>query len=128
MRPTDPLISIGWEDASLTVMARIQGNAGTNITQASLSSITCKVFDLDNANVVVATPAVTISSAVFDSLQTTDPRWTKDTTGYNFRFTVTASSFPTGSRRYQIEFVFTPTSGDVFPLVVKHTTQELLGS
>lgn len=120
MKPTDVLATEGWEDAALTVMARVQKDA-TNITQAALSNIYCRVYD--SSDTLQASPSVTISSAVFDTLQT-DSRWTADSTGYNFRFTVPASAFATAGK-YRIEFIFDPASGDDFALVVKHYVKAL---
>ena len=130
MKATDVVKVLIWEDASCTVFARIRGNTGAYVTQASLTSIACKVFDLDNANTQVSAPTVTISSAVFDTLQTSsnDVRWTIDTTGFNFRFTVPASAFPLGERNYRVEVVFTPTSGDVFAVVYTVHSQGLFSS
>ena len=115
MAASDTIKASVWEDAGATCLARMVGNAGTSVTQASLTSITCKVFDLSSATPTtsIATPTVTISSAVYDTLQT-DSRWTVDSTGYNFLFTVAASILTTGDHRYRVEFKFTPTSGEVF--------------
>lgn len=123
-----------WEDACGIALARVINESGQYITQASLTSITCKVYDLDNADAEVATPTVTISSAVFDALQVAaaDLRlWTRDGqqidgVGWNFKFVVPATAFPLGAsgsgnstpyRRYRIEFKFDPTSGEDFFLV-----------
>lgn len=116
-----------FEDTSLTVMARIKGNAGTNITQASLSSITCRSYD--SSDTLVVSPTVTISSSVFDTLQTEDddPRWTKDSTGYNFAFTIPAAAFPS-PQLYRVEFKFTPAVGDPFFLVLRVNAQDILQS
>ena len=105
----------GREDTPQVCMARVQGVGGTNITQASITSITCKVFDLSGATPDTAetTPTVTVATSVFDTLQT-DDMWDEDTVGYNFRFTVPAASFSTGDHYYLIEFTFTPTSGDAY--------------
>jgi hypothetical protein len=125
MKVTDVLRTTGWEGVPLTVMHRVQGNAGSNITQASLTAITCTVYDVDDAMAVVNSPAVVIANAVFDTLQTTalDPRWTADSTGYNFRFTLPAASFPLG-RRYLVKFTFDPVSGEDFLVLVEHRTLE----
>lgn len=115
-----------FEDGGCQCLARVVGNAGTAITQASLTAITAKVFDLDSTtpDTAVATPTVTISSAVFDTLQT-DDRWDADDTGYNFKFEVAASAFSTGGRRYRIEFLFDPTSGENFWVVFEVTARNV---
>ena len=105
----------GREGSPHVCMGRIQGIGATNITQASITSITCNVFDLsgDTPDTAETTPTVTVATSVYDTLQT-DGMWTKDTTGYNFAFTVPASSFSTGDHTYWIEFTFQPTSGDSY--------------
>lgn len=121
--------SSGWEDTGAIVMARVTGTLGTAVTQASLSSIDCKVFDLDGTtpDTPSATPTVTVSTSVYDALQL-DSRWSDTVTGYNFIHELPASAFPTGDRRYRIEYVFTPASGQVFAVVVEHYAQNLRGS
>src|SRR6187402_145567 len=101
---------VAFEDGGATFMARVLGNAGTAITQATISSITCNVYDMTAPTVAVISPTVTVNSVVFDTLQT-DARWTADTTGYNFLHAMPATAFPTGKRNYKVEYKFTPTSG-----------------
>lgn len=116
-----------WEDADLVLMARIKGADAQNILQATISSISLKVFDLADGEQVGATLALTVSSVIFDALQT-DSRWTEDATGYNFRYTLDGDYFPVGDRDYRIEVVFTPTTGSPFPLVYEISAQALMGS
>lgn len=115
MQPAETTKAIIWEDGGAQCMARVSGQDGAAITQASLSSITCKVFDISTSTPdgVVATPTVTISTSVFDTLQT-DARWTKDSTGYNFRHSLAASVFATGDHVYRVEYKLAPTSGEAF--------------
>lgn len=128
----------GFEDTAHTFMARIRGNAYALITQATISTITCKVFDRASATptTALATPTVTVSSAIFDTLQT-DGRWTADSetepgedgeTGYNFLFQVAGSVFSGAGRVYDVEFVFTPTSGEPVFQGFRHTTLPISGS
>lgn len=118
-----------FEDTSLTVMARVKGHSGTNITQASISSITCSVYtdNGDETGTLVTSPSVVVSSAVSDTLVTDDPRWTVDTTGYNFIHTIPSAAFPTPVR-HRVEYKFTPASGDPFFLVVKVNVHALFQS
>lgn len=121
-----------WEDSGAFVMAHVTGNAGTAITQASISSITAKVFDLADNSVVLNIGAVATTN-ISDTLVTTatDPRWTVATSvaaGYNFSYALPATSFPTGGNRYRVEFIFTPSSGAVFPLVFELDASPLLTS
>ena len=139
MAQSDVYKGFGWEDTGVTCLARVINNSGSYITQATTTGITCKVFDLDSAtpDTAVATPTVTVSSAVFDTLQTAaaDLRmWTKDGTGFNFSFQVPATAFATGTvgasqqRRFRIEFIFDVTSGADFAIVYEVTIRNLRGS
>lgn len=137
---SDVYKGFGWEDMGLTCLARlIIPSSGAYITQAALTAVACKVFDLgsNTPDTAVATPTVTVSTAVFDTLQTAaaDLRiWTRDTTGFNFKFQVPGTAFAAGSigtkleREFRIEFVFDPTSGEDFPLVYQAIIRNLRGS
>jgi hypothetical protein len=104
------------EDTGPALMARVYGNAATAITQASLSTIVLHVYNkADIGTPVAANVSVEIASTVFDTLQT-DARWTKDSTGYNFRYDCPAAYLPSPGR-YIYEFLFTPTSGAMFMVV-----------
>ena len=107
-----------FEDSGFTIIARVVGNAGTNITQASLSTITYSVYDTSTGTVVTGHNAValTISTVVFDTLQT-DAVWTFDATGYNYKHTVEATALPTGGTVYIYEAKVTPVSGPVFWII-----------
>lgn len=116
-----------FEDGGITLMDRVLGNAGTAITQASISTLALKVYECaseedalaaDGDEVVGVGGSLTVASQVYDTLQTASP-WnsTTDATGYNFRYDVPANHMPTGSRWYRFEFKFTPTSGAPFWVV-----------
>ena len=119
-----------FEDSGTTLLARILGNAGTPITQASLSSISYAVFDLQGADpaTAVQTGTLTISAVVFDALQTSDPRWTVDDEGFNFAHAAPASWFNESTHTYRIEYKFTPASGEVFWAVFTLTTIGIMTS
>lgn len=102
-----------WEDGGASLMARVLGNDAANITQASITSITCSVYDAQERGTAVVTPAVVVADSVFDSLQT-DARWTVDSTGYNFCHDCPATAFPDGDTVYRVIYKFTPASGEVF--------------
>lgn len=116
-----------FEDSSVSLMRCITGPNGVNITQASISSITYKVFDLDDTSEPTATGSLTVSSVVFDTLQT-DARWTKDSIGYNFRWDTPAALLEDGNKVYRFEIKFTTTAGEVFPVVFHVSTVGLYGS
>ena len=129
MALTVPAKGTIWEDGAATCMARVLGNAGTAITQASLTAITYKIYDIDSdtPTTVVSSGTVTISTDVFDTLQT-GARWTIDSTGYNYLTTFAASNFATPNHRYVIEVTFDPTSGDNFPCVFQIAVVPIIGS
>jgi len=113
-----------WEDSGCSVMARVTGQDGEAITQASITAITCTVFQ---AGTSVGTPAVVVADSVFDTLQT-DSRWTIDDTGYNFRHDVPAVSFATGDKIYRLEYKFDPAAGENFHIVFEIHARGLLTS
>ncbi len=117
-----------FEDGASSFMARVAVGSGVNMVQADIETISCAVFDA--IGTLAAEPTVTVSTSVFDTLQT-DARWVPDidSTGYNFRFDMASTTFTTGGR-YQVEFMFTPTTGvqDNFPVVFKVAAQALLMS
>lgn len=120
-----PIATI-WEQQSVFAMARIQGNSGVNITQASLTSILYKVYDVKNGNTLVGSGTLVISATVFDTLVTADTnRWKTDAIGYNFGGTIPAACFPLGDKTYLVEITFDPVSGDDFYFVLKVNTREL---
>ena len=104
-----------YEDFPMTALARITGSDGNNLQQADLTSIAYTVRDNNDSGASeVTSGTLTIADVVFDSLQT-DARWTKDSTGYNFRATIPAAAFPSTSD-YRVQITFTETTGETFPL------------
>jgi len=99
------------EDSTFAVMLRLQVD-GVTATQSVLSSITWKAWDEQNTGTVHASGTLTVSSVVFDTLQT-DGRWSADATGYNFRHDITQATF-TDPGRYVIEYTVTMTGGNSF--------------
>ena len=119
-----PFAVIWSEDATATCLGRLTARNGTGaatgragegkfLKQADISAITCKVFDLDSAtpDTAVATPAVTISSAILDAPDTTDVIWTVDSWGYNFIHDIANTVFTEGNRRYRVEYTVTLSAG-----------------
>lgn len=121
------------QKSGVTLLARIRGNGGNLITQASLSSITYAIRDLTDAE-TDSTGSFTISDVIFDDLQQDDQLWHQDTAirpgpdesyGYNFKATLSAGSFDDHDvattspyevtrHRFQVDVKFTPTSGQPF--------------
>lgn len=102
-----------------TALARLRGANGALITQASVASIPWAVQDL-NTGLLVASGTLTVSSVIFDTLQT-DAIWTKDSillpgpdgsTGYNFKNLFSATLFVPGGDTYQIDVQFVPFIGE----------------
>jgi hypothetical protein len=105
-----------------TLMARIRGNQGTLITQASILSVGWTCTNLATG-IASGTGTLTVTQVVFNNLQQSDPRWTRDSSdtpgpdgqwGYNFAFALPAAALPSGGVRYQIDAVFVPISGESF--------------
>uniref|UniRef100_A0A6M3LB96 Uncharacterized protein n=1 Tax=viral metagenome TaxID=1070528 RepID=A0A6M3LB96_9ZZZZ len=121
MAVTAPVTMTIFEDNGAICMARIYGAAGTAVTQAAITGISYKVFDLDSATpyTAVSTGSLTVANVIFDTLQTGGP-WDKDTTGYNFKDTRPATNFTTGGHTYRIEYLVDPASGENFFLPPFH--------
>ena len=107
-------------------MARIQRDDAAYITQATTSTIVLKTFK-NLSTTATSTTSLTVSSTVFDALQT-DARWSKDSTGYNFRYAVPAAVFDAGDATYRLEFYFTPSSGSAYWVIFSIDTVEVFSS
>ena len=108
-----------FEDAGWTAIARVQNPSGNNITQATITTVELVVtmaYEDGTTATTLAQNTLTKTAVVFDTLQTGDARWTKDTTGFNFLYEVPATAFPKPGRA-TIEFKFTPTSGAAYFVV-----------
>ncbi len=105
-----------FQGQGLTCISRVIGNNGQAIVRADIQSIACKVISVTGGGTTAATPAIVVASVVFNSLQTGDPRWTGDTTGYNFLHVIPASAFATPQADYKIQYVFTPATGEPFAI------------
>ena len=124
-------VQVDWrEDSTATVLARVTARNGSGsatgvagegnwLQIADVSSITMNTFDVDSAtpDTVVDTAALTVASVILDSPVTATTIWTKDTTGYNFIHDLSAGYFPTGNRRYDVEYIFTLAGGEVFHVI-----------
>lgn len=115
-----------YEDSGLTCMARILSESAAAITQATTSSIELKTFK-NTSTTATSTTALTVADVVYDSYQT-DARWTKDSTGYNFKYPVPSSVFDDGDATFRLEFRFTPTSGSNYWVIFSIDTVEVWSS
>ncbi len=98
-----------------TVAGLMYGQAGTLITQASITTITYAVYRIanDREETLTGSGTLTVSAVVFDTAQTTDPRYVL-AGGYNFLAVIPATCFQTGGLTHRIEVLFTPVSGQPF--------------
>jgi len=115
-----------FEDSGISLLARIVGQDGANITIASITAITCKIFNT-RTKVELSTPAVVVADSVFDLLQT-DSRWSADLTGYNFRHDLLATALAAGNGLYRVEYKFAPVVGENFHVLFDVATIDLMGS
>ena len=107
-----------FEDGSFAVLFRINAfDDNLPAQQADLTSIDFTVIESLSRSEVVASSALTVANVVFDTLQT-DGRWTKDSTGYNFRHEAAPASVPTGGKKYEVIYTFTYSGGQVAKQVV----------
>jgi len=102
------------ESCGVTYMARIVGDDGALVTQATFGggSIAYKVFDTDNGNAETGSGTLTVADVVFNTVQT-DDAWPYDD-GYNVRYVLPASCFPVGGHLYRVELIYTPGVGERF--------------
>ncbi len=118
--------------SGLILMARILGANRQAITQATLTSITYTVTDITTGLAIATAQALTIGNVVFDNLVKTDPTWDADSQdnpsledglwGYNFKTTIPALSLVPSGDRFQVDIVFTPTTGERFTVSVSVPT------
>lgn len=116
-----------WEDTGLVLMARVMTVANVAAQQADISSIALKVYDSADRTTTIATATPVVADTIYDTLQTGGP-WSKDSTGYNFRYLTTASQLPAGNKTYRFEFMVTPASGAPMAIVYEVPTADLWGS
>lgn len=131
------LTGTGPGGSGIAVLARVNGNDGQPITQATISTIGWTVTDL-TTGVIVATGTWVVNATIFQALQqqAQDPRWTLDTparpgpdglSGYNLLGVIPASAFPLGTpvpvtpgypmpppHTFQVDIALTPVAGQPF--------------
>lgn len=117
-----PITGIIVMRSGATCMARLVGNQGTLITQASLSAAVYTINDLTTGLQVLAETSLVVANVIFNSLQQNDPRWDKDSQanpgrdgrwGYNFLAVIPAVNFANPDK-FQIDVEFTPVTGEEF--------------
>lgn len=91
-----------------TYLARVKNHStGAGITQSIVSSIARTITN--KATGEVTTTAITVSTSVFDTLQTNTDLWDET---YNFKDDV-AETLITSRVKYTLQYAFTLTSGRV---------------
>lgn len=119
----------GPEDNGLYVMSRAKKASGAMVQQADVASIAYRVMDADDTAATAATGSLTVSSVIYDTLQTTalDSRWPSNApaAGYNFGAAIPGTAFPDPSTRYFVRVNATMTDGATLTLYQGfHTTDE----
>ncbi len=129
MTALDKIIVVWQEDGSATALARVCARDATGaattidgegnfVKQADLSTITCKVFDrsssLGTPDTAIASPTVTVSSAILNTPTTDNVIWDMDDIGYNFVYDLAGTCFPTANHKYLVEFAFVTTGGSTW--------------
>ena len=117
-----------WEDSGYTVLAHILGHDGSAVVQADVASIAWVTRERTIPDTIVASGTLVVADTVYDSLQTSDDRWSRDTTGFNFAVAMAATTVPAGNKTYHLRFTFTPASGEVYQFPVVLPTRNLLGT
>ena len=114
------------EDSALVCRDLLTLASGTAITQASCTSISYRVCDVEDVSTVVASGTWTISDVIFDTLQV-PASWTRDTTGYNFGAELSASCFPAGNKIYRVDIALVLTTGQTLRWAKEVSTLEREG-
>lgn len=109
-----------FKDGAATLLARVVNADGAPVVAADLTSVEYTVAEVDERRPGELTPVaghqgrpLSVGQVVFDALQT-DPVWTTDATGYNFRHDVDVSqdeAFPRAGALYQVRYQLTPVVG-----------------
>ena len=118
-----------YEDGTAYAMARLKRKDSSHnlviVAQANFTSISRKVIRKSDLSTVIGPTTLTTTTVIINSLST-GTIWTKDTTGFNFIDTVPTTAFPVGGEDYNLEYTFTLTGGEVFPLVIRCSAIQVL--
>jgi len=109
------------KNASVILLARVEGNDGALVTQASIASATYTVYLLDPTDPDVQTAvedhedvAIAPADLIFDELQTDDLWGDTDGTGYNLKHQLDVSeaqAFAAAGVEYLVRIELTPADG-----------------
>lgn len=120
MADASDIYGTAFKNGSAVLLARLVDQVGAYVVPADIRAIHYTVYLLDGRNpdsrtAVTGHAGASLAAAdvVFDALQT-DPIWTVDAIGYNFRHVLDVSAHPAfaiAGRRYLIEYQLSPTAG-----------------
>ena len=122
-----PTLATIYEDTAITCMARIQGDDAENIVKSDVTSISLKTF-LNYGTTETATIVPVVDTSVFNTLQDSDARWTKDSVGFNFLYQIDEVVFDTGDSTYRCEFKFSMNDQPDLFVIFSVDTVEVLSS
>lgn len=120
-----------YRNGTVTLMGRILNDSYEVLTPTNVTSIEYTIFEIDEKNADNLTAvsghieeSLVVADVFYSSLQTSDERWTADTTGYNFLHTIDISSYAAFTeigKRYRVNYTITPATGQVVvvPFVVE---------
>lgn len=119
----------GPKNNGLFAMSRAKKASGAMIQQSDVTSIAYRVMDADDSTATASTGSLTVSSVIFNTLQTTalDSRWPSNApaAGYNFGGTIPGSAFSSSSTRYFVTVTATMSDSSTVTLYQGfHTTDE----
>jgi hypothetical protein len=106
------------EASAFSILSRVLGMDGNVLTQSGVTAIEYQIFPLDSTTAHVTATPLTVADVIFDTLQT-DPAWTKDATGYNFRHDIAETVLTDPASDYSVEYKFTLASAGA-PVIRLH--------
>ena len=105
-----------FEGSRATFISRIVAPDGSYLIQSDIDGITYYVYDSDDLTNHLYTGQIDKTTTVFNTLQTGDI-WTVDDTGYNFLYTMEETEDLPARHRYTIQFIFTLSTAETFPVI-----------
>lgn len=105
-----------FEGSRATFLSRIVAPDGSYLVQGDIDAITYYVYNSDDLTNHLYTGPIDKTTAVFNTLQTGD-MWTVDDIGYNFLYTMEETEDLEPRTRYTIQFIFTLSTAETFPII-----------
>jgi len=120
------ITGLAFKNGSITLLARIESEAGVPIGPSAVASASYTVYQLDesdpNAETAVAghtARSLTVADILFDTLRQ-DAAWDADPLGYNFKHTLdvaSAQAFAQAGLYYRVRYELTTPAGP--PILVR---------